>query len=56
MCNRSQRYGDNAIDRTFCANFRNEFLAVHLSLKSSLRARAADYDWVSHLPLVLLGL
>ena len=28
----------------------------HRSLKSSLRARAADSDWVSHLPLVLLGL
>ena len=28
----------------------------HCSLKSSLRARAADSDWVSHLPLVLLGL
>ena len=32
------------------------FEHFHLSLKSSLRARAADYDWVSHLPLVLLGL
>ena len=28
----------------------------HRSMKSSLRARAADSDWVSHLPLVLLGL
>ena len=28
----------------------------HRSLKSSLRARAADSDWVLHLPLVLLGL
>ena len=28
----------------------------HQSLKSSLRARAADSEWVSHLPLVLLGL
>ena len=28
MCDRSQWYGDNAIDRIFCANFRNEFLAV----------------------------
>ena len=28
----------------------------HRSLKSSLRARAANSDWVSHLPLVLLGL
>ena len=28
----------------------------HQSLKSSLRSRAADSDWVSHLPLVLLGL
>jgi len=28
----------------------------HRSLKSSLRARAADSDWVFHLPLVLLGL
>ena len=28
----------------------------HRSLKSSLRARVADSDWVSHLPLVLLGL
>ena len=28
----------------------------HRSLKSSLRAKAADSDWVSHLPLVLLGL
>ena len=28
----------------------------HRSLKSSLQARAADSDWVSHLPLVLLGL
>ena len=28
----------------------------HRSLKASLRARAADSDWVSHLPLVLLGL
>ena len=28
----------------------------HRSLKSSLRARASESDWVSHLPLVLLGL
>ena len=28
----------------------------HRSLKSSLRARADDSHWVSHLPLVLLGL
>ena len=28
----------------------------HRSLKTSLRARAADSDWVSHLSLVLLGL
>ena len=28
MCDRSQRYGDNAIDRTFCAIFLHEFLAV----------------------------
>ena len=28
----------------------------HRSLKSSLRARLAGSDWVSHLPLVLLGL
>ena len=28
----------------------------HRSLKSSLRARVADSDWVSHLPLVILGL
>ena len=28
----------------------------HRSLKSSLRARAANSDWVFHLPLVLLGL
>ena len=28
----------------------------HRSLKSSLGARAADSNWVSHLPLVLLGL
>ena len=28
----------------------------HQCLKSSLRARAADSEWVSHLPLVLLGL
>ena len=28
----------------------------HRSLKSSLRAKLAGFDWVSHLPLVLLGL
>ena len=28
----------------------------HRSLKSSLRARLAGSDWVSHLPLVMLGL
>ena len=28
----------------------------HFSLKPSLGARAADSNWVSHLPLVLLGL
>ena len=28
----------------------------HRSLKSSLRARLASSDWVSHLPLVVLGL
>ena len=28
----------------------------HRSLKSSLRARLASSDWVSHLPLVMLGL
>jgi len=28
----------------------------HRSLKASPRARSADSDWVSHLPLVLLGL
>ena len=28
----------------------------HRSLKSSLQARAADFNWVSNLPLVLLGL
>ena len=32
MCDRSQRYGDNAIDRTFCAIFLHEFLAVHILL------------------------
>ena len=28
----------------------------HRSLKSSLWARLVSYDWVSHLPLVMLGL
>ena len=28
----------------------------HLSLKCALRARMAGSDWVSHLPLVMLGL
>ncbi|XP_023322535.1 uncharacterized protein LOC111696949 [Eurytemora carolleeae] len=28
----------------------------HRSLKSSLRARLANSDWISHLPMVLLGL
>ena len=28
----------------------------HRSLKSALRARLAGSDWVSHLPLVMLGL
>ena len=28
----------------------------HCSLTSSLRARLAGSDWVSHLPLVMLGL
>ena len=33
MCDRSQRYGDNAMDRTFCAIFLHEFLAVKVSSK-----------------------
>lgn len=49
MCDRSQRYGDNAIDRTFCAIFLHEFLAVCVTpvLVRSLKAHLSTAsNWI----------
>ena len=56
----SEVYSILGISRIMTTNFHPQSNGMiecfHHSLKSSLRARLAGTDWVSHLPLVMLGL